>query len=131
MRIAHRNHNVEFIICIVAALIGVGLIMAYSTSVIGPGTGSDNMGPVIKHIVWIFIGTISMIVLSLVDYRHIKKHYIFLFVIGLLGLIFVLIPGVGVSINGARRWIRFSSFPGISAIGSIKDLSFDIFISLY
>ena len=130
MRIAHRNHNVEFIICIVAALIGVGLIMAYSTSVIAPGTGSDNMGPVIKHIVWILIGTISMIALSLVDYRHLKKQYILLLVIGFLGLVFVLVPGVGVSINGARRWIRFSNFLGFQP-SDLSKICLLIFLSAY
>ncbi len=130
MKIAHRNHNVEFTICIVAALIGVGLIMAYSTTVIGPGSVSDNMGAVIKHVVWIFIGAISMIVLSFVDYRHFKKHYLLLLVVGLLGLAFVLIPGVGVSVNGARRWIRFSSFLGFQP-SDLSKICLLIFLSAY
>ena len=55
--------------------------------------------------IWIVLGGCVMFLLSLFDYH--KWYYLaFYAMLGSLGLLFlVLIPGIGSSVGGARRWI--------------------------
>lgn len=45
-------------------------------------------------------------VVSLQGEALVRKHAYWLMVFGMIGLILVLIPGIGVKINGARRWLN-------------------------
>lgn len=59
------------------------------------------------QLIWIILGIIAMFFFSIFDYR--KLYYLSLiFMIGtMILLFFVLIPGIGRSSGGARRWIDF------------------------
>ena len=63
-----------------------------------------------KQIVGLIGGLIVMVVVSLIDYSHILKFRrpIYLLIVVLLGMIFI--PGVGDSSGGATRWIEL---PGL------------------
>ena len=58
------------------------------------------------------LGIFAMIVLTKIDYRIYKRYYKAIYVLSILVLFTVLIPGIGSSSNGARRWIQIS-FIGI------------------
>ena len=54
-----------------------------------------------------FFGLVAMIALSFVDYRIYKGRIADLLMIGAFGLlILVLVPGVGVTVNEATRWLK-------------------------
>lgn len=53
----------------------------------------------------VIIGIIAMIVVSLIDYMWITGFYWVLYGLSVIMLAVVLIPGIGVYVNGARRWI--------------------------
>jgi cell division protein FtsW len=65
-----------------------------------------------RHMVWILLGLISFLVFSKINYRKLRKYSGAASVVSLFLLVAVLIPGVGLVINGARRWINlgFLSF---------------------
>ena len=48
-----------------------------------------------------------MIFLSKVDYRFYKKYYWHAYLFACLVLLLVMVPGLGYSVKGATRWIRF------------------------
>lgn len=52
------------------------------------------------------IGIVFLFVLSRVNYRSLRKLAPFLLIITGVLLVLVLIPGIGVVVNGARRWIE-------------------------
>ena len=52
------------------------------------------------------IGIIGMIVLSKIDYRKYQKFYKIAYICSIIILLLVLVPGLGRSVNGARRWIN-------------------------
>ncbi len=94
----------------VIVLLAFGLIMilsasspvAYASSV----TGNDSFYYFKKQLIWAVIGGVAMLVASNYDYRKLKKWGKLSLGISFFLLIIVLIPGIGVVVNEARRWIQ-------------------------
>ena len=78
----------------------LGLVMVYSATYSEVGT--DFLFVRIWHMV---LGVAAFFVASRVRYTSWRRYAPALYLIVLLGLILVLIPGVGTQINGARRWL--------------------------
>jgi cell division protein FtsW len=60
----------------------------------------------LKHLFTVCIGTTAMIFISRMEYQKLRKKTNALLVFSLVLLVFVFIPGFGVSSNGATRWLR-------------------------
>jgi cell division protein FtsW len=60
-----------------------------------------------RHAAWLLIGVVALLVTMRVDYRVWQRlaHPLFLVTVTLLTL--VLIPGVGVTVNGSTRWLGY------------------------
>lgn len=84
----------------VAALLTLGIVVLYSSNV--------GMAMLSKQIVALCLGLLACAAAVGIDYRVWKRLALplFLLVILLLGL--VLIPGIGVKVAGARRWLNFA-----------------------
>ena len=101
-----------WLLATVCTLVGFGLVMLYSASAV---MSSDEFGNhlylVQSQAIRVALGFVVFIVATTVDYRWYRRLiYPMLFgTLVLLGL--VLIPGVGVVQNGARRWF---SIAGVS-----------------
>lgn len=100
----------DFTLCIaVALLLALGIVMVLSAS--SPSslaeTGS-SYSYVIKQLQSAIFGIVLMIIISKVDYKIYRNRKIYLsaYVISVVILLFVLIPNIGVTVNGARRWIN-------------------------
>ncbi|NCQ52105.1 putative lipid II flippase FtsW [archaeon] len=91
-------------------IISFGLIMVFSSSIaIAEGSKMTNNQPyffVLRHLIFLIIGTILLIVAFRVPTHVWQKNALLLFVLGTSMLIAVLIPGIGKEVNGAQRWIR-------------------------
>ena len=87
-------------------LVVYGLIMAYSASAAQAyfqyGSSFYFFG---RQVLWVCLGVGAMYVLSRVDYAWFRRAAVPLAGLALAGLCLVLVPGVGSSINGARRWL--------------------------
>jgi cell division protein FtsW len=83
-----------------------GLVMAYSAS---SAKAYFNYGSsyyfLVRQLVYAGLGLAAMFVIARVDYAWWRRGAVPLAVIVLVGLAAVLVPGVGTSILGARRWI--------------------------
>ena len=98
---------------IVATIILVifGLIMIYDASIVAAHKDfGDKLYYFKNQLVWASLGTIALVVLSLIDYHKLIKYGPILFVAALFLLIIVLIPQIGTKIYGARRWINLAGF---------------------
>ena len=78
----------------------LGLVMVYSATYSEVGT--DFLFVRIVHMV---LGVAAFFVSSRVRYTAWRKYAPFLYLIVLVGLVLVLVPGIGTQINGARRWL--------------------------
>lgn len=92
-------------------LIAIGIIMVYSASAIYAYERLGNSLFFLKrHLLFLFIGTVSMLFVMVIDYEYLKRYSRVLMIISLLLLALVLIPGVGHEAGGARRWLRIWGF---------------------
>ena len=99
------------ILIITSLLIAVGVIMVYSASAIYAYEKlGDSLFFLKRHLVFLFIGVVSALLVMRIDYRHFKKYSYALLFTSLLLLVLVLIPGIGHQAGGARRWFRFWLF---------------------
>jgi len=83
----------------VAALLALGMVMLYSSSMAQVGARYLTM-----QLVWCALGLAACVVTTLLDYRQLKRFWWVILSIALLMLALVLDKHVGAKINGARRW---------------------------
>ncbi len=94
----------------VAALVGIGLVMIYSaSSATAYAEHHDTAFYAKRQFVWLIVGLVCAYAAYRVDYHKLRKAAPFLLVASILTLVAVLLPHVGIIVNGARRWIGASS----------------------
>ncbi len=94
----------------VGALLLIGTLLVWAaTRQWFASQGLDPQYYLKRHVLNIVIGLLLAYGTTLIDYRLLRAYTPFVWGIGVLGLLAVLIPGIGSTINGARSWI---SFPG-------------------
>lgn len=92
----------------VLALVGFGLIMISSSSVVLSSQLFDqNYYFVSQQAIKMVIGFILLVVFAVFDYHLWQKYILWLLVVIGVLLILPLIPGVAATVNGAQRWIAF------------------------
>ena len=84
----------------VAALLALGVVMLYSSSMVQEGARY-----LVMQIVWCSLGLVSCVVMALLDYRFLKRVWWLLLAAALLLLVLVLLHSVGSVRGGARRWL--------------------------
>src|SRR2546427_1856273 len=87
----------------VAALLSLGLVMLYSSSMSPTGASYPA-----AQVIWCGLGLTAAGIVACVDYRHLKKISIPLFLVALALLAVVLVPGIGLKRGGARRWFEIA-----------------------
>ena len=98
----------DFVLCItIFLLLSLGIIMVLSASAPSSlSTNGNSYTYVIKQLAFAIIGIILMFIISRFDYRIYKKFYKIAYIISIAALISVIIPGIGVEVKGAKRWIN-------------------------
>ncbi|MCX6429500.1 MAG: rod shape-determining protein RodA [Actinobacteria bacterium] len=94
----------------VLGLLIMGTLLVYAaTRSWYASQGLDPQYYLKRHVINIVIGIGLAFSATIIDYRLLRAYTPILWGAGVLGLIAVLIPGVGSTVNGARAWI---SLPG-------------------
>ncbi len=89
------------------ALCGLGLIMVYSSSQALAYTDYGNPAYFFeRQLLWLLLGLAAMLVCARIDYGHWVELAPWLSALTVLLLLAVLVPHIGVEVQGARRWIR-------------------------
>jgi cell division protein FtsW len=104
--------RIDFILLIVTlALVGVGIVMVYSTSAIIAGDRFGDPYYFLKRQgLYAGIGFVLMILMMFVPYGILKKFAYPILILSILLLIAVLIPGIGHRAGGSMRWLKIQSF---------------------
>ncbi len=95
----------------VILLVLFGLIMIYSSSYIWADYKFNDAFKYVKQQgLFIIIGTVLMYLISKINYKIYEKKALPIFIICIILLILVLIPGIGKIRNGSRSWFGIGAF---------------------
>jgi cell division protein FtsW len=89
-------------------LLGLGLVMVFSASgVLASDKYHDPAFFLKKQLIYAVVGVGLMLVIRRIPYQLYNRLVYLIVLISLILLILVLIPGIGVRIRSASRWIKF------------------------
>ncbi len=95
----------------VLALVGIGIVMVYSTSAIIAG---DRFGDpyyfLKRQALYAAVGFVLMLVMMFFPYEILKRFAYPILILSVLLLTVVLVPGIGHRTGGAMRWLKIQSF---------------------
>jgi cell division protein FtsW len=98
----------------IAGLLIWGLVMVYSASIAlndGPrSTGFSQVQYLVRHTAALSVGFIAALLVFQISMDTWEKAAPWVFIVSIVLLIVVLLPFMGKSINGARRWISLGIF---------------------
>jgi rod shape determining protein RodA len=90
----------------VALLLIMGTLLVYAaTRDWYAANGLDPEYYLKRHVINIVIGSTLAWGTTVIDYRLLRAYTPILWAVGVIGLIAVLIPGIGSTVNGAQAWI--------------------------
>ncbi|MBK9161677.1 MAG: putative lipid II flippase FtsW [Nitrosomonadales bacterium] len=99
----------ELLIWVLAGLLALGLVMVYSAS-IATAEGSRFAGYqptyyLLRHGMFVAVGLTAGLFAFQVPVQLWQNYAPYLFMVGALLLVLVLVPGIGREVNGSRRWL--------------------------
>lgn len=116
-----QNTNIEYapvkvpadkkLFVTVMILVIIGFMAVFSASL--PMCMSKHINPlyyIIQHLFWAILGGFGLVLFSLFDYRKLKKITFKFAIFVIVLLLLVKFTPLGVTINGARRWLNLGLF---------------------
>ena len=102
------------VVWITILLLALGLVMVYSASIAiaeaGRSTGQQSMYYLMRHAIFLAVSVTAGLIAFQIPVATWQRFAPYLFVVGLVLIALVLIPGIGREVNGARRWIPLIFF---------------------
>ena len=87
-----------------------GLLMVYDASLSEAFNDFGDAHYFIKQqIIWVGLGLVGLVFFSFFKYQYLQKVALPFFLVSVLLLLLVFIPGLGVSAGGAHRWLKIES----------------------
>ena len=103
-----RLSTASWLLIILAALCVIGVVMVGSaSSVISMSFYGSPWSIFFKELIWMVLGTIALVITIRVDYRKWRRWIPLVLAGTLVLLVFVLVPGLGVTSGGSSRWVGF------------------------
>jgi cell division protein FtsW len=100
---------------LIGALLCLGVVMVGSASVAQATTPTYYLT---RHLVFLAAGSIAAAVVMRIELKTIERYAQWMPIVGLVLLLVVAVPGLGVTVKGARRWINlgFTNFQPVEAV---------------
>jgi len=129
----HSQGNIDkILLAAVMALLAIGVVMVYSSSSVVALTSYDDPTYFMRRqIVWAALGLIAMLAAMRFDHEIFanKQVVAVLLLVSFALLAATLFPGIGRTVNGARRWIKAGPF--IFQPAELVKLTIVIYLSSY
>jgi cell division protein FtsW len=123
--------HIDFVtVMLVFAIVLLGLVMVASASIsMATKEGGDAFGYLLRQFTLVIAGSVFAALMFTVRTEWLEKMALPLLAVAVVLLVLVLIPGIGHSVNGARRWIRLA---GISIqVSEVTRVIVLVFIASY
>ncbi len=127
-----RGHYDRMLGGAVLLLLCIGIIMVYSSSsVVALTTYGDTSYFMKRQILWMLLGLAAMMATMRFDHSLLAKKQVvlILLIVTLALLVATFLPGIGRTINGARRWIRLGALTFQPA--ELMKLTLIVYLSSY
>ncbi len=129
MTTAARSQPDRHLLFVTVLLCGAGLIMVTSASVAFAYTQHQSAFYYAeRQTIWMLIGFAALLLLSRIDYRRLRPLAPFGAIAAALLMLLVLVPHLGVTVNGARRWFDAGPF-GTFEPSELGKLAFAVFLA--
>jgi cell division protein FtsW len=106
-----RTSTYLLLVMVIAVLNVVGVVMVLSASSV---QSLDTRGTAWwffeRQLMWTGLGIVGFAVASRIDYRQWRRYTVPFLVAATVLLVIVLIPGVGIWVDGSRRWLGYSTW---------------------
>lgn len=108
----NKSKSIDYtFLFIIMLLLSIGLVMLLSASAPAGATKYGSSYHFFgKQLLFVVVGLVFMVIVSKIDYRSYKGLVPVIFVISLVLLALVAIPGIGIKLNGSRRWLPLPGF---------------------
>ncbi len=104
----------------IVALASLGIVMVASASIaVADGRHFGAFYYLKRHLLFLGLGTTLAIIAMRVELKVIEKLSMPLMLLGMAAMLAVFVPGLGMRINGARRWVNLG-FTGFQPVEAIK-----------
>lgn len=103
-----------WLIASVALLFSIGLLMVFNTTaaeIIDRSLDANTHAALLKQIAYSLVGIFGGLVVYRWGYENLIRWSLPLIIAASLLLVLVFLPGFGMTINGARRWLGIGGFP--------------------
>ncbi len=120
-----------WLLVIVLSLVGLGFVMLYSSSAVMASQKLGSPTYLVTNQLQKFALGVMLLFLGLkLDYRWYKRLIYPIFLVAVISLILVAIPGIGVVQNGARRWFSLGGMSfqpaEIAKIAAVMYLAYSV-----
>lgn len=111
-RISVQGHSGDLMLLGGVIILSIfGLLMVYDASQFEAFKDLGDKYYFIKQqLIWVVLGFASLGFFSVFDYRRLQKFAPILFVLSLILLLLVFVPGLGSAAGGAHRWLKIAGF---------------------
>lgn len=109
------ERSVFLLLAAVLTLLGIGVVMVYSAAAVEAaeaGADGSPLKPLLSHGAKVLVGIALLFGASRLDPRRIAQLAKPAYILSLVLLALVLVPGIGVLNNGSRRWMNTHTFLG-------------------
>src|SRR5438105_11332685 len=94
-----RADRTIFVLALVLIAIGIGMIYSAS-AVMAQKRFGDSAYFLKRQMLWFAVGLVCLVIVSRIDLVRLRTLAVPLLLLGMLGVILVLIPGIGVTVKG-------------------------------
>ena len=102
------------ILLAVVALAAIGILMVYSSSAMTAYIQRDDTFAIVgPQIFWGALGVVAMLIVMRMDYRWLRLVSVPGYLISLVLLMLVFVPGLGRVVGGSARWLYLGPLPSV------------------
>ena len=116
----------------VIAMVLLGLVMALSATAAPSLSDTNSAWSLFKsQAMWLGVGVLALLVLLRIDYHHWKRLAPAGIAVSLVLLALTAVPSIGLSANGARRWlgVRFGERSIVFQPSELAKIAFVVFVA--
>jgi cell division protein FtsW len=102
-----QRHTISVLIAAILTLVTIGVVMLFSASMVRAGAQYHNPSYFVsRQIIWLVLAVLAAVICARMDMNLLRRAALPLAILCAGALVLVCIPGIGVEVNGSRRWIR-------------------------